>query len=77
MSRSKPTNREAVIVGNRAVWLERALCLAIQLVGIRDFGNTAHRQLRCKAERLAHVLIGQLVDGKLTERARRKSNLTS
>lgn len=72
----KRKRENAVIVGNRAVWPERALFLVIQLVGIRDFGNTAHRHLRGKAERFAHALIGQLVHGKLAERARRKGNLT-
>ena len=37
--------QDTIVVGNRAVWLKRALCLTIQFVGIRDFGDTAHRQL--------------------------------
>src|SRR5262249_40325970 len=58
-------------------WRKRPQRLPIQLVGIRDFSDTTHGQLRRQAERLAHRLIGQLVDGELAERLSRKSNLTT
>ena len=55
----------AIVVGNRAMRLKRALCLPIEFIGIRDFADTAHRKLRSKVECLTHGLIGQFVEGKL------------
>ena len=45
--------------------LEGALSLPIQFVGIRDFGDTAHRQLRGQVERFTRRLVGQFVEGEL------------
>ena len=59
--------QDAIVVRNRTVSLERALCVSIQLVGIRDFSDTAHHKLRGKVERLAHGLISQPVDRELAE----------
>ncbi len=65
---------DTVIVGNRAVGPKRPPHLPIQLIRIRDFGNTAHGELRGKSERLAHVLINQLMEGKLAECLSREGN---
>lgn len=59
---------DAIIIGNRATWRKRALCLPIQLVRIRDFGDTAHRELGGEAKRLTHRTVGQPVDWKLAKR---------
>jgi hypothetical protein len=56
---------DTVIVGNCAVWLECALGLAIELVGIRNLGDAAYRQLCRQAKRFTRGLIGQFVDGEL------------
>jgi hypothetical protein len=58
-----------VIKGNCRRGLEGALVFAIQLVGIGDFGDAAYRQLRANLERLAHVLIDQLLQGELAKGA--------
>jgi len=60
--------QNALIIGNRAVGLKRALSLSIQLIGIRDLGDTAHRQLRRQRKRFSRGLIGQPVDGELAKR---------
>ncbi len=57
--------QDAIIVGHRTVWAKRALNLAIQLVGIRYLRNAPHHHLRGKPERLAGVLVHQLVNRKL------------
>src|SRR5262245_38808364 len=42
--------------------------LAVELVGIGDFGNTANRKLGGQVEGLAHGLIRQAMDGELAKR---------
>jgi hypothetical protein len=61
----KREREDAIIVGNCAKWSKPAQRLPIQLVAIRDFGNTAHGELRGQVKRLTRRLIGQFVDGKL------------
>lgn len=68
--------KNAVIVGNRAVRYKRPQRRPIQLVGIRNLSDTAHRELRGKVKRLTRRLIRQFVDGKLTKCLSRKGNLT-
>ena len=60
----------AVIVGDRGEWAEGALGLLVQFVGIADFGKRTNNHLRRQAERLSHILIGQLLKRKFAERAR-------
>ncbi len=67
---------DAVIVSNRTVAVKGAPHLAIQFVGIRDFGDAAHGQLCGKSELLAHALIGQTVNRKLPKRLRIPCHLT-
>jgi hypothetical protein len=68
--------QDAIVVGDRAMGLKRALCLAIELIGIRDFADTTNRQLRCQAECLTYRLIGQFVDRKLAKRPAPPCHLT-
>src|SRR5262249_49785127 len=67
---------DALIVGNRAVGLKRALCFAIQLVGVCDLADATYRQLSGQAKCFTRRLIGQLMDGKLAKGLSRKGNLT-
>ena len=59
-----------LIVGDRTKGLKCAQRLPLQFVGIRDFGDTTHRQLCGKAKRFAHGAVGQPVDGELSKDAR-------
>lgn len=61
--------KNAVIEGDRATSLECALCVAIQRIGIRNFGNATHDKLRRHVKGCFGVLIRQLVDAKLLELA--------
>ncbi len=49
--------QDAVIEGNRAVALKRPLHLAIEFVGIGDFGNAADEQLRAQADLDAQIVV--------------------
>lgn len=62
--------KNAIIIGNRGCGAKRAPGLGIQLVGIRDLRQRTNNHLRSQAERLAHVLIAQLLKRKLSEGAR-------
>ncbi len=57
----------AVIEGNRAVGLEGALDLAVQLVGIRDLRDAAHQDLRTQLEGVFDVVVDELLKGKTTK----------
>jgi len=59
----------AFVVGDCSQRSKRTLCLAIQLIGICDFGDTAHRQLGREPEGLAHIAIGEPVNWELTKGA--------
>src|SRR6266498_2773673 len=63
------------VVGNRPQRSKRALCLARELVGIRDFGDTTHGELSGKAKRLSHRAVGQPMDRELAERFRSPCHL--
>ena len=60
---------DAVIVGDAGEWTKRALCFFVQLVGISDLCKRADRYLCCQSEGLAYMLIAQLLERKLAERA--------
>src|SRR5262249_17939924 len=51
------------------------LGFAVELVGVGDFGDTAHGQLGRKAKGLAHRAVGQPMDGELPKRLSRKGDL--
>ena len=67
--------QNAIVKGNRTQWFESALCLAIQFVGVCDFGDTTHRELRRQTKRIFHVVVGQLVDAELPEHTGMPGNL--
>jgi hypothetical protein len=66
----------AIVIGNRTQRRKRPLQLPIPFVRIGDFGDTAHRKLRGQMERLAHRLIGQVVDRELAKGFRLPCHLT-
>ncbi len=59
--------QDTVIVGDAPIWSEGALMLAVQLVGVGNFADTAYGQLRGKPECLTNVGIRQFVEVKLLE----------
>lgn len=62
--------QDAVIVGNCAVWRERALHLAVNFVRIGNFGNLAHNHLCRQARRCLDVVVHEFMHIKLLERLR-------
>ena len=63
---NKPKN--PLIVGLRAQRAKNTLRFLIELVGISDFGNTAHGDLRGQVKAIPRRLVDQLVQIKLPER---------
>jgi hypothetical protein len=61
---------DAIIVSNRGERTKRTPGLLVELVGVTDFRKRPHNHLGRQAERLAHVLIAQLLKRKLAESAR-------
>jgi hypothetical protein len=57
------------IVGNAAMPVKRPLCLAVNLVGLRNFGNAAYNHLCGQAGGFADGAINQFVNTELVERA--------
>ena len=60
--------QDAVVIGLRRIFAECRSCLAINLEGIRDFGDRSDSWLRAKAKAIFQIGIGHLVQIELAER---------
>ena len=61
--------QDAVIVGNRAVWLEGARRLAVKLIGVGDLRDATHHDLGRQSKLRLDSVVHQLVNAKLMELA--------
>ena len=59
--------QDAVVIGNRAAKVKRALLVLARLVGICNFGNAAHGHLCCQIKARADHSVRQTVKRKLLE----------
>lgn len=57
----------SIVKSNGSMWFERAFGLAVNLVGVGDFGKTADNDLSGQRKPIPHVSIGQFVEWELSK----------